>query len=213
VRADAADAIGSIKVMVPIAGAALETAAESDTSPAVRDAAQQALWEYHLVGYRSTKGADGIAGQTAEPPIARPALARPVVTGAKLPAVPMTPPVQPAVGVNPPPIPVPVLPNPPPSGPKPEVKNGIRTLVTAAPPIRLNETEEPPVALPGVTRTPATLDTSISAVTLPPVSLPPNADVNQHLPVVEAWTPPRYMPSSFRTSLQLMKVSTPPLQP
>jgi hypothetical protein len=205
VRADAAEAIGSIKVMVPIAGAALETAAESDLSPGVRDAAQQALWEYHLIGYRSTKGADGIAGQTAEPPIARPALVRPVVTSAKLPVVPTSPPVQPAVGVNPPPLPVPVLPNPPPTGPKPEVKNGIRTLVTAAPPIRLNETEEPPVALPGLTPTPANLDTSISAVTLPPVSLPPNVDANPHPATIEAWTPPRYMPSSFRSPLQLLK--------
>ena len=203
VRADAAEAIGSIKVMVPLAGAALEIAAESDPSPAVRDAALQALWEYHLIGYRSTKGADGIAGQTAEPPIARAAIARPVVTAAKVPNEPPMPPVQPVVGVTPPPLPVPVLTNPPPA-PKPDVKNGIRTLVTAAPPPRLNETTEPPIAQPGLTRTPGNLDSSISEVSLPPVSLPPDATMVQSEPSLEAWTPPRMMPS-LRPSTQSMK--------
>src|SRR5439155_12217329 len=105
VRADAAEAIGQSKVMIPQAGAALETAAESDPSPVVRDAARQALWEYHLIGYRSTKGADGIAGQTVDPPIAKPPAPRtPVVVG---PAVP--PPVPPP---NPPIVPVSVKPQP-----------------------------------------------------------------------------------------------------
>lgn len=203
VRADAAEAIGSIKVMVPLAGVALEIAAESDPSPAVRDAAQQALWEYHLIGYRSTKGADGIAGQTAEPPLAKPAIARPVVTVAKLPNDPPMPPVQPAVGVTPPPLPVPVLTNPPPA-PKPEMKNGIRTLVTAAPPPRLNDTTEPPIAQPGFSRTPGSLDSSISVVSLPPVSLPPDATVAPAELSLEKWTPPKTMPS-LRPSIQSMK--------
>ncbi|HJZ59525.1 MAG TPA: HEAT repeat domain-containing protein, partial [Gemmataceae bacterium] len=113
VRADAAEAMGQMKVMVPLAGVALETAAESDPSPAVRDAAQQALWEYHLIGYRSTKGADGIAGQTIEPPRAKPPTPRPTIVQVAAPAVP-TPVEQIAV------MPRPVSPRPPaPSNPPP----------------------------------------------------------------------------------------------
>ena len=72
VRAGAAEALGRFNVVYPLAGMALEEAAEGDPAKSVRGAARQALWEYHLIGYRSAKGADGIAGQTAEPPFARP---------------------------------------------------------------------------------------------------------------------------------------------
>ena len=82
VRADAAEAMGQFKLVYPLAGLALEAAAELDASRDVRESAQQALWEYHLAGYRSTRGANGIAGQTVEPPIARPAGHRPRVTPA-----------------------------------------------------------------------------------------------------------------------------------
>ena len=81
VRAEAAEAIGQFKLVYPLAGLALEAAAELDGSREVRDSAQQALWEYHLAGYRSDRGANGIAGQTVEPPIARPTAAhRPPVS-------------------------------------------------------------------------------------------------------------------------------------
>ncbi|HEY3789923.1 MAG TPA: hypothetical protein VGL71_13775 [Urbifossiella sp.] len=71
-RALAAEIIGQYRIVYPVAGMALEAAAELDGSRTVRESAQQALWEYHLSGYRSLRGVDGIAGQTAEPPISRP---------------------------------------------------------------------------------------------------------------------------------------------
>src|SRR5215831_10891919 len=57
VRAAAAEVIGPYGVVFPTAGLALEDAIESDPAVAVRNAAKQALWEYHLVGYHSAKGA------------------------------------------------------------------------------------------------------------------------------------------------------------
>ncbi|MBM3983980.1 MAG: HEAT repeat domain-containing protein, partial [Planctomycetes bacterium] len=77
VRMEAADAISSLDAVFPVAGVALEGAASSDASPLVRLAAKKALWEYHLNGYRSPKGADGVAAQTVEPPFASPAGPRP----------------------------------------------------------------------------------------------------------------------------------------
>ncbi|MBY0513437.1 MAG: HEAT repeat domain-containing protein [Gemmataceae bacterium] len=183
VRADAAAAIGQVKVMVPLAGVALETAAEADPSPLVRDAAQQALWEYHVIGYRSAKGADGIAGQTAEPPLAKPAAPRA--------AVPAPTPVVP-VSVNPVPTPVP---QPPAAVPQPtpvpttEPKVGTPTRITAAPPPQLNATPEPPFARP--TPTSASVPgAGIPDVTLPPVTLPPDAGPKP----AATWTPPRVLP-------------------
>ena len=73
VRATAAEVIGRFNIIFPTAGVALEDALESDLSAEVRRAARQSLWEYHLLGFRSARGADGVAGQTAEPPIAKPA--------------------------------------------------------------------------------------------------------------------------------------------
>lgn len=190
VRADAAVAIGGFKVMVPIAGVALEAAAESDPSPAVRDAAQQALWEYHLIGYRSAKGADGIAGQTDEPQVARPRGPRPMV--AVGPPIQATdPPIQP-VAVNPRPRP-PVDANPP----QPVIrfpvpmKGGIRVVLSAAPPAELNATAEPQIA-----RQPRPLATDPlmqgMEMSLPPVSLPPDRRVGPT--PVESWAPPRVLP-------------------
>lgn len=137
VRADAAEAVGQFKVVSPAAGAALEAAAEADPVGGVRDAAQQALWEYHLSGYRSSKGADGIAGQTAEPPLAAKPLPRPSVVW-----VPEAMPAAPAVPTA---TAVPV----PKSAPVPAPPAGTaapRVIVTAAPPLQLNVTEEPPLA-------------------------------------------------------------------
>jgi hypothetical protein len=138
VRSDAADAIRQLKLVIPLAGLALETAAESDSSPHVRDAARQALWEYHLAGYRSAKGADGFAGQTPEPPLAKPparvakAAAAPVV----IPVAAVKP--QELVSFTPPKAAPPV--------PVPTPSPGIRTVVSAAPPAVLNATAEPPLA-------------------------------------------------------------------
>lgn len=119
VRAEAAEAIGQYKLIYPLAGLALEAAAELDPSRAVRDSAQQALWEYHLVGYRSPRGVNGIAGQTAEPPIARPsAHHRPPVqaaSGLDIPipqAMPAAKPLRPAAEL-------PALAPPPPASHRP----------------------------------------------------------------------------------------------
>lgn len=199
VRADAAEAIGQSKVMIPVAGVALETAAETDPSPAVRDAARQALWEYHLIGYRSTKGADGIAGQTVEPPIARRPVPRtPVVIGPvpPPPVPPSNPPVVP-VSVNP----QPVAPVPTPAAPPAQSKGGIRTLLTAVPPPQLNVTAEPPLARPPLSSTPR--DVPVSEVGLPPATLPPTADFGPPPPPTRNWTPPRVLPIPVRPSLPI----------
>jgi len=140
VRADAADALGGYRTVFPLAGSALEAAAEADPAPVVRDVAKQALWEYHLLGYRSARGADGFAGQTAEPPVAprpQPRAAPTVIpVRVELPAVPRVAPPTAVSAYRPPP--PPELPTPAASGP--------RILFTTAPPARLNLTEEPPFA-------------------------------------------------------------------
>jgi hypothetical protein len=143
VRATAAEVIGRLPVVFPVAGAALETAVESDPSPAVREAAKQSLWEYHLIGYRSSKGADGFAGQTAEPPIAKPARAKPPVT-AEPPAanvVTVAAPLRPTVVATP----LPEL--GPPPGPRVALLPGFfgpRTVLAGS--YHPNLTVEPPIA-------------------------------------------------------------------
>ena len=142
--------------MTALAGVALEAAASGDSSPLVRLAAKQTLWEYHLNGYRSPKGADGIASQTVEPPIAAPAGARPVVALVPAPPLPVTalftPPSTPTAA--------PVLPPvAPPSGPRlprqsflVDLVSGMRNAPpprptpTSGPPPILNMTAEPPLA-------------------------------------------------------------------
>src|SRR5438552_1571732 len=158
VRADAAEAIGQFKLVFPLAGLALEAAAESDPSRAVRQSAQQALWEYHLTGYRSSRGADGIAGQTAEPPIARPAAPRHaggIVPATTTPAIrPVTagplPPTStvglPTVAALPVASAVPAMAASIPD--RPAVAPGPRVLLSASPPPQLNLSAEPPVAGP-----------------------------------------------------------------
>jgi hypothetical protein len=153
VRAEAAQSIGRLDLVFPLAGLALEEAAEADPSPTVRGAAKQSLWEYHLHGYRSAKGADGIAGQTAEPPIASPSAPRPAVALVPAPPVPVetvTPGLPAAPPTAAPPLP-PVAPQP---GPRllpnflPGPRTAVRTLVNPAPPPILNLTAEPPLAKP-----------------------------------------------------------------
>lgn len=80
VRAAAAEVIGRFKTVFPQAGAALEHTAEFDADATVRETARQALWEYHLNGYRSAKGTDQIAPQTIEPPFASARLQEPPST-------------------------------------------------------------------------------------------------------------------------------------
>src|SRR5262245_3982213 len=176
VRAEAAESIGQLGYVFPLAGLALETAAESDASPAVRGAAKQALWEYHLIGYRSTKGADGIAGQTAEPPIASPPGPRPAVALIPAPPAPSTPTLPQLPAPAPPPQPMwpQVASQPGPRMPLPGLLTGsrtaIRTLLNPAPPPLLNLTSEPPIAQPSQTTTslsPATPESPEPPITYP----------------------------------------------
>lgn len=71
VRAAVAETIGKLKPISAEAGATLEGVVVSDPSEPVRKAAQAALWQYHLNGYRST-AANAATPQTAEPPLAKP---------------------------------------------------------------------------------------------------------------------------------------------
>ncbi|MCE9567204.1 MAG: HEAT repeat domain-containing protein [Planctomycetes bacterium] len=86
VRAAAAEVIGKFKTTFPLAGAALESIAETDPDPTVRSAAKQALWDYHLNGYRSPKTSDAGVEQTAEPPFAYANSARATPSLAPMPA-------------------------------------------------------------------------------------------------------------------------------
>ncbi len=147
VRVAAAERLGRFHIVFPQAGEALETAAESDSSQAVRDAAQQALWEYHLNGYRSARGTDRFTWQTVEPPIAKPAKPR-LVTSEPLtaPVVPTAArlPVFPAAAE-----PLPMLGLPP--GPRVDLLPGFfgpRTVLSGS--LHPNLTVEPPIAKPPV---------------------------------------------------------------
>jgi hypothetical protein len=71
VRAAVAETIGKLKPVSAEAGATLEGAVVGDPSEAVRKAAQAALWQYHLNGYRSS-AANAATPQTVEPPLAKP---------------------------------------------------------------------------------------------------------------------------------------------
>jgi hypothetical protein len=72
IRQAAVETLGRSPVLFAQAGLALEEAWEHDASPAVRDAARQALWNYHLMGYQSNKVTASFLNQTPEPPLAQP---------------------------------------------------------------------------------------------------------------------------------------------
>jgi hypothetical protein len=58
VRSEAATSLGRLRPLSQPAGYALEQAQNNDSSMRVRMSARQALWQYHLVGYRSGKPAE-----------------------------------------------------------------------------------------------------------------------------------------------------------
>ena len=69
VRVEAASSIAKLRPINQQAGFALEQAASNDPSMRVRMAARQSLWQYHLVGYRSSKPAESDAkGPALTPP-------------------------------------------------------------------------------------------------------------------------------------------------
>jgi hypothetical protein len=212
VRAEAADSIGQLPVS-PLAGMELEAAASGDSSPLVRLAAKKALWEYHLNGYRSPKGADGITAQTIEPPIASPAAPRPASAVVAVPA-----PTEPIVPLVPrlPATPLAVAPLPPiapPAGPRlvrpwalTEFLFGPRTSHTPSDqgvPVILNVTAEPPIA-------------KRAAVTIPPFPLPlttppvPPPTVVVSLPPLPPPPEPDYVPTLPPFTPDLPSVVLPP---
>lgn len=71
VRSEAAQTLGQLKPISSSAGLALEQTFTADPSDQVRKSAQQALWSYHLSGYRPA-GTAGAQSQTTEPPLAKP---------------------------------------------------------------------------------------------------------------------------------------------
>lgn len=217
VRAEAAQSLGQLDQVFPMAGVALEAAASGDSSPLVRLAAKQTLWEYHLNGYRSPKGADGIAAQTVEPPIAAPAGARPVVA-----IIPVAPPPAPFLTAPSMPTAAPVLPPASqPAGPRlprpsflVDLVSGMRSPAPAkstpasnGPPPILNMTPEPPLAKrPAVT---------IPVLTPPPGLIPPSLAVPpptptptvQSLPIARK---PDYIPTLPPFMPDLPSVVLPP---
>jgi hypothetical protein len=147
VRAAAAEVIGEMKPVQQNAGVALEQTNANDPSESVRKAAQQALWQYHLNGYRSA-GANATLPQTAEPPLAKPK--------AKSPIVPIASPVKQST-----------TPATPVSNTKPqaEVKGGIYP-----------QTAEPPLAKPKPTVQPPTPSLAVPPLPVVPTvpTVPPS---------------------------------------
>jgi hypothetical protein len=69
VRIEAVGSLGKLKPVSQQAGIAMETALQADPDAKVRDAVKEALWQYHLNGYRPPTNSP-LAGQTSEPPLA-----------------------------------------------------------------------------------------------------------------------------------------------
>jgi hypothetical protein len=176
VRAEAAEVIGKLKPVAQPAGVALEQTLATDPAEGVRKAAQKALWDYHLNGYRSA-GANPAYPQTAEPPLAKP---RVVVT----PPPPVVLPAQPAA-VTPPPVgPRPITSGigkgavysqtvePPLAKPRPRPADPVTppTPSLAAPPLPLEDGKPP--AVPTIVPPPAAPVVPMPGVGLPTISVP-----------------------------------------
>jgi hypothetical protein len=207
VRAEAAESIAQSRLVNTVAGLALEVAAVSDPARAVRDAAKQALWEYHLSGYRSTSGADGYVGQSPEPPLAKPPAPRPPIvrvaadtTPPPAPPAPIpdvrVPSVLPAPAFDPPVVTASVssLPPPEPLAPQTPVPTRMVVLVTAVPPPVLNLTAEPPLAKPlpplPVRRPLPTYRPALGPTVEPPTAPGPTPSAPLNLPPIPATPAP-----------------------
>jgi hypothetical protein len=87
VRSDAAGSLGRLRPISQQAGYALEQTQNNDASVRVRLAARQALWQYHLVGYRGGRPAEaGGPSMAGEPTVSAPpgpATQRPAQVSAK----------------------------------------------------------------------------------------------------------------------------------
>lgn len=220
VRGEAAASLRELGDVFPQAAVALEEAAEGDSSPLVRLAAQRTLWEYHLSGYRAPKGGDGLPVQTVEPPIASPVGPRQAVAlipAPPAPAVPArVPPVAPAAPHLPALVSQPTSSRPSPpvaskeAGPRllwpnvlPGARAAVRSMFTptapappaaaagAAPPVA-NLTGEPPLSKKAV-------------ATAPPPPLPRTPDAQPEPAPV-----PDYVPTLPPFQPDLPSVVTPP---
>jgi hypothetical protein len=70
VRLKSVQALGGFKFVSQSAGLAMEMALQSDPDASVRDALKNALWEYHLNGYRTVGAANKKPSESDEPPLA-----------------------------------------------------------------------------------------------------------------------------------------------
>ena len=193
VRAEAADALSQLNLVAPQAGVALESAAADDPALAVRLAAKKALWQYHLNGYRSPKGTDGLVAQSIEPPIASPASpgVRPVSF--------VPPPPPPPAYVAPPPVEVPsaaAMPPITPPGPRLLRRSFFGDLLGLVRPAGSSRagaiqvaTAEPPIAKPATTpirpfpsSTAQTTKPTVPAVAPPVPAGPPAPEYVSTLP-------------------------------
>jgi hypothetical protein len=132
VRLEAVQSVAKVRPISQQAGSALEQAVEKDPSLRVRLQARSSLMQYHLSGYRSTKGPElpGAGIKTEEPPLAAPVIEQPVPTSALSPGQPAAldpglrksaPGILRPVGARPMPIGPPLVPTPAPVNDGPEL--------------------------------------------------------------------------------------------
>lgn len=126
VRAEAASTIARLRPINPQAGYALEQAAANDPALRVRMTARQSLWQYNLLGYRSSSGRapDAFAQTPALPVAPAPSPGRPHVAAKPPRGMPREtgePPLadDPAASTSLKPVPPPTLMKPPASSTKP----------------------------------------------------------------------------------------------
>lgn len=179
VRAAVAETLGKLKPVSQEAGSVLELSVVGDPSEAVRKASQQALWQYHLNGYRSS-AANAATPQTAEPPLAKPKTILP------------RPPVPTVLTSK-----TPAAPTPTPTPAPPPAARPITTGIGKG--AIYPQTIEPPLAKPKVEPTlePKGDVKPVPTISVPPLSIPspmpmPTTDALGGVPVPPA-------PTSFPT--------------
>jgi len=72
VRALAAETLGAYKSVYQAAAVALDASEKGDPDATVRASAKNALWQYHLNGFKPSTSTAGTTGQSSEPPLATP---------------------------------------------------------------------------------------------------------------------------------------------